>query len=124
MNRPRFDEVIHAPNRLRICAVLAPVAEAEFSTLREVLDVADPVLSKHLKVLERAGYVVLSKPTGRGRVRTWVSLTPAGRKAFASHVAELQRLTSAAALMDDASDGDPQPERAPPQAGLRMMTSR
>lgn len=91
---PRFDEVIHAPNRLRICAALAAVTEAEFATLRESLGVTDAVISKHLRVLQEAGYVTLTKPTGRGgRVRTWVSLTSAGRRAVAAHITELRRLT-------------------------------
>jgi len=95
--RPAFDEVIHAPNRLRICAALAAVTEAEFATLRELLDVSDAVLSKHLRVLKDAGYVTITKPTGGpGRVRTWVSLTRAGRRAFEAHVAELHRLTAPA----------------------------
>lgn len=98
MTSPLFDEVVHAPHRLRICAVLASVDKAEFATLRESLGVADSVLSKHLKVLVDAGYVVLDKPSGSGRVRTWASLTRAGRAAFAGHVAELQRLAAAADL--------------------------
>ncbi|WP_457208354.1 transcriptional regulator [Nocardioides sp. P5_C9_2] len=98
MTTARFDEVVHAPHRLRICAVLAAVDKAEFGTLRESLGVADSVLSKHLKVLVDAGYVVLDKPSGSGRVKTWASLTRAGRAAFAGHVAELQRLAAAADL--------------------------
>lgn len=94
MAKPRFDEIIHAPNRLRICATLAAVTEAEFATLRKSLGVSDPVLSKHLRTLQEAGYVTLTKPTGRGgRVRTWVSLTAAGRRALERHIAELHRLT-------------------------------
>ena len=95
MPRPVFDEIIHAPNRLRICAALSPVAEAEFATLQDTLGVADSVMSKHLKVLQAAGYVTLTKRTGSGRVRTWVSLTSAGRRAFRGHIAELQRLAAA-----------------------------
>jgi DNA-binding MarR family transcriptional regulator len=57
-----------------------------------LLGVADSVLSKHLKVLQDAGYVTLSKPTGRGRVKTWASLTPAGKRAYAAHVAALKKL--------------------------------
>ncbi|NJP52883.1 helix-turn-helix domain-containing protein [Streptomyces sp. SBST2-5] len=91
---PRFDEVIHAPHRLRICAALAAASETEFSVLRELLGVSDPVLSKHLRTLQDAGYVALTKPTGRGgRVRTWVGLTGKGRHALQAHVAELRRLT-------------------------------
>ncbi|GAA5043868.1 DNA-binding MarR family transcriptional regulator [Thermocatellispora tengchongensis] len=88
----RFDEVVHAPNRLRICALLAASSTAEFAVLRDILGVADSVLSKHLKVLQDAGYVAISKPTGRGRVKTWVSLTAEGRRAYAGHVQALKTL--------------------------------
>ncbi|OYO06348.1 transcriptional regulator [Enemella evansiae] len=90
-----FDEVIHAPHRLRITARLAQVDSMEFGALRDDLQVADSVLSKQLKVLTDAGYVTLDKPTGKGRVKTWARLTPAGRRAFEGHVAALQELVSA-----------------------------
>lgn len=96
---PLFDPVVHAPNRLQLCALLAAVDDAEFAVLREELGVSDSVLSKHLKVLEEAGYLTLAKSlvkrTGASRVRTRVSLTPAGRRAYAGHVAELRRLIAA-----------------------------
>ena len=90
-----LNEVIHAPNRLRICAFLSTVEQAEFGTLRDMLGVADSVASKQLKILEDAGYVKLTKPTGRGRVRTWVALTARGREAYAAHVAALKALIAA-----------------------------
>jgi len=91
---PRFDPVIHAPGRLQICAILSAADEAEFALLRDTIKVSDSVMSKHLKQLEEAGYVTLTKAAQDGRQRTWLSLTPAGRSAFAAHVAELQRLAS------------------------------
>ncbi|MFN3669264.1 MAG: transcriptional regulator [Brevundimonas sp.] len=93
-----FDAVIHAPGRLQICAVLSGVAEAEFALVRDALAVSDSVLSKHLKQLEAAGYVRLTKAAENGRQRTWISLTPAGRKAFAVHIAELQRMAGVTAV--------------------------
>lgn len=94
---PSFDPIIHAPGRLQICAILSGVDEAEFAMLRDALKVSDSVLSKHLKQLEEAGYVAVRKATLDGRQRTWLALTPAGRKAFAAHVAELQRLAATTA---------------------------
>jgi len=91
-----LNEVIHAPNRLRICAFLDGVGKAEFSVLRDMLGAADSVTSKHLKVLEDAGYVKLTKPTGSGRVKTWAELTPAGRRAYESHVVALKALIAGA----------------------------
>jgi DNA-binding MarR family transcriptional regulator len=92
---PRFDPVVHAPVRLRLCAMLAALDEADFSALRDALELSDSVLSKQLKVLAEAGYLVLTRATVASRVRTRVALTRAGRQAYAAHVAELQRLVSA-----------------------------
>lgn len=94
MTDARFDEVLHSPVRLQACAVMASATSVEFSVLRDALDVSESVLSKHLKQLDDAGYVKLEKASVEGRVRGWASLTPKGRKAFAAHVAELQRLAA------------------------------
>lgn len=95
MTRPRFDGLIHEPTRLQLCGLLVPVREVEFQTLRDALDIADSVTSKHLKALEEAGYVELRKRRPAvGRPRTWVALTDRGRDAFAGHLAELQRLAA------------------------------
>lgn len=92
---PRWDPVLHPPNHLRLCAMLAGVAEAEFGALRDALDVADPAMSKYVRALAQAGYVTTTKPRRPGgRPRTWVALTSAGRDAFRAHVAELQRLAA------------------------------
>ena len=92
MTKARLNTVIHAPNRLQICAFLMPLQEAEFQVLRDELDVSDSVLSKHLKQLEEAGYVTFRKGAVNGRQRMWASLTKAGRKAFSAHVEELTRI--------------------------------
>lgn len=92
-----FDDIVHAPHRLRICAMLADVDQVEFAVLRDGLGVADSVLSKQLKVLVDAGYVELQKPTGRGgKVRTWARLTKDGRGAFEGHLAALRRMVESA----------------------------
>ena len=69
MTVPAFDPVVHAPHRLQLCALLAPADEAEFAVLRDAVGVSDSVLSKHLRTLEEAGYVVVRKRTLGGRVR-------------------------------------------------------
>lgn len=89
---PRFDVTIHAPHRLKICAVLDTVNQAEFQVLRDATDVSESVLSKQVRVLEDAGYVKTSKRIRDGRVRTWASFTADGRRAYRSHIAELRRI--------------------------------
>lgn len=96
MTAPAFDEVIHAPNRLQICGMLAAVDAMEFSVVREALDVSDSVLSKHLKVLQGAAYVEVKKVRGGSYPRTWLSLTAEGRQAVAGHLAALRRIVAMA----------------------------
>lgn len=97
MTAPRFDAVVHAPLRLQMCAMLAAVDSVEFAAVRDELHISDSVLSKHVKVLEAAGYARVRKAVVSSRQRTWLALTPAGRRALAGHVAELQRLLAPAA---------------------------
>jgi DNA-binding MarR family transcriptional regulator len=88
-----FDELIHAPYRLRICSLLAAANAVEFGTLREGLGVSDSVLSKHLSSLSSAGYVRSSSAASvTHRRRLWVSFTPAGRLAFQEHVKALREI--------------------------------
>lgn len=92
MAEPALDPVIHAQLRLRIAAMLAVVDEAEFSKVRDSLQVSDSVLSKHVSALVEAGYVANRKTIGPGRRTTWLSLTKPGRKALDAHVAALRAL--------------------------------
>lgn len=99
-----FDDLIHAPIRLRICASLAPVQWAEFSHLKQNLKVADSVLSKHLKQLADAGYVEVERFTKLGRSHMRVSLTKLGRTAYVGHIAALREIT--AGMSDDTAEGE------------------
>lgn len=96
MSKAQLDTIIHAPKRLHLCAILAPLDEMEFQVLREELGVSDSVLSKHIKQLEDAGYVVLRKAAVNGRQRTWARLTGKGRKAFNSHIQALEEIAALA----------------------------
>ncbi len=95
---PRFDETIHSPVRLRICGLLRRVTELEFATVRDTLEISDSTLSKNIKVLGDAGYVVVRKESLAGRADarrlTWVALTDTGRRALEGHIAELARIAA------------------------------
>ncbi|MBY4131313.1 transcriptional regulator [Rhodococcus fascians] len=90
---PRFDAVVHAPVRLRVCGLLRRIDEIDFAVIRDTLQVSDASLSKHLKALSDAGYISLNKTASLSRSDarrvTWVKLTRVGRQAFDSHIAEL-----------------------------------
>ncbi len=102
MTAARFDEIVHAPNRLQICAILPAVTSADFATVRESLAVADSVLSKHVRVLHEAGYVDVHKSPCGPRIRTSLSLTRVGRAAYDGHVAALRAIVSNDRLPADA----------------------
>ncbi|TNY37796.1 transcriptional regulator [Thermomonospora catenispora] len=87
-----FNPVIHAPNRLRICALLSAADQAEFSFVQERLGVSASVLSKHVSVLMDAGYVKQTRAVRDTRQRVWLSLTKEGRSAYKAHVAALQAI--------------------------------
>ncbi|MEE6259827.1 transcriptional regulator [Plantactinospora sonchi] len=97
MTEPRFDELIHAPARLSLVALLAPADAVEFGYLRDQLGLSDSALSKHISALGAAGYVAVHKENrGRGVRRTWLALTDAGQTAFDGHVAALDRIVARA----------------------------
>ncbi len=96
MSRAGFDELIHAPLRLQICAMLAPVQSLPFAEVRDHLEVSDSVLSKHLSALAEAGYVEVARVRADSRSRRRVTLTRSGRAALQGHLAALQAIVTAA----------------------------
>ncbi len=87
-----LDETIHQRVRLGILALLLESRRADFSYLRDALELTDGNLSQHLRVLEEGGYVQLAKAFEGKKPRTWVSATAAGRAALASEVETLRTL--------------------------------
>ncbi len=96
MSEAAFDELIHAPLRLQICALLSPVRSLPFSDIRDSLEVSDSVLSKHLSALAGAGYVEVSRVRASSRSRRQVTLNGPGRAALRGHLAALQAIVVAA----------------------------
>ena len=90
-----LDPHLQAPARLRMMTMLTAVTEVEFATLRDNLEVADSVLSKHVSLLAGAGYVKSRKGTHAGRRTTWISITGQGRKVLQTHVAALREIIDA-----------------------------
>lgn len=88
----RLDDVVHQRTRLGVLTILAEVDSAAFTYLRDELGLSDGNLSRHLRVLEEAGLVAITK-TFKGRTPlTTVKATAAGRKALANHLAALQEM--------------------------------
>ena len=88
----QLDRVIHERGRLGIMSMLAASAELSFTELRDALEMTDGNLTTHMRTLQEAGYVSIAKTYRNRRPLTTVSLTPAGRRAFADYVALLERI--------------------------------
>ncbi len=99
MHDAHFDDIIHAPLRLRICGLLRPVDQLDFAVLRTALDVSDATLSKHIKTLVTAGYLVPSKTASADRSDArrvmWLSLSQPGKAAFDAHIRALKKIAGA-----------------------------
>jgi DNA-binding MarR family transcriptional regulator len=117
VSKAAFDELIHAPLRLQICAMLAPVQTLPFADIRDGLAVSDSVLSKHLSALAEAGYVNVSRVRANSRSRRQVTLTRPGRTALNGHLAALQAIVAAA-------EQDPAGERSSARARKRQRPGR
>ena len=92
---PDLDPVIHAQARLRVVSALSMLRDGDrltFPRLQEILKMTAGNLSVHLRKLEDAGYVEVTK-THHGRTpATLVQLTRRGRLAFEDYTAALKAL--------------------------------
>jgi DNA-binding MarR family transcriptional regulator len=88
----RLDEVVHQRHRLGILTVAAEARRVEFGYLRESLGLTAGNLSRHIAVLADAELIEVEKGYEGKRPRTWVSITPAGRKALAAEMKALAAL--------------------------------
>ena len=88
----RLDRVIHEKGRLAIMSMLAAAPDLSFTDLRDALAMTDGNLTTHVRTLQEAGYVSITKSYRKNRPLTTCSLTPAGRKAFAQYVNLLEQI--------------------------------
>lgn len=94
----RLERVIHEKARLGILTCLATRREGLlFSELKELCDLTDGNLNRHLKILAEAELVETWKGTRRGRSQTLCRLTEAGRERFVEYLGELERVVADAA---------------------------
>jgi DNA-binding MarR family transcriptional regulator len=90
--RHQLDDLIHSPVRLSIVALLASAEKAEFSFVRDTVEITDSALSKQISALENAGYVKVTKGFVGKRPRTWIALSKNGQKAYEKHLAALRAI--------------------------------
>jgi DNA-binding MarR family transcriptional regulator len=87
-----IDRVIHEKGRLAIMSMLAASAELSFTELREALEMTDGNLTTHIRTLQEAGYVSVTKSFHNKRPLTTCALTAQGKKAFTNYINLLERI--------------------------------
>ena len=87
-----LDRVIHEKGRMAIMSLLAASPDLSFTEMRDTLNMTDGNLSVHLRTLQEAGYVAVTKTFQDRRPLTTCSLTPAGRKSFAEYINLLEQI--------------------------------
>lgn len=88
----QLDRVIHEKGRMAIMSLLAANAELSFTEMREALSMTDGNLSVHLKTLQEAGYVAVTKSYQDRKPLTTCALTRPGRNAFTTYINLLEQV--------------------------------
>ena len=88
----QLDRVIYEKGRLAIMSMLAASPELSFTDLRDTLSMTDGNITTHIRTLQEAGYISVTKSFQNNRPLTTCSLTAAGRKAFTQYINFLERI--------------------------------
>ena len=91
---PNLDETIHQPTRLRIMTMLAAQGADDrvaYGYVQKELALTGGNLTIHLRKLEEASYVAITKEFIDSKPRTWIQTTEAGRKAYARYLENLRQ---------------------------------
>ena len=88
----QLDRVIHEKGRMGIMALLAASPELSFTEMRDTLQMTDGNLCVHLRTLQEAGYVAVTKTYRDRKPLTTYSLTEAGRSNFSRYIDLLEQI--------------------------------
>jgi DNA-binding MarR family transcriptional regulator len=87
-----LDRVIHEKGRMAIMSLLAATPELSFTDLKRMLNMTDGNLTTHIKTLQQAGYLAVTKSVLNNRPLTTCSLTASGRNAFQGYIDLLEQI--------------------------------
>jgi DNA-binding MarR family transcriptional regulator len=88
----QLDRVIHEKGRLAIMSMLAAAPSLSYTELRNTLQMTDGNLTAHVRTLQEAGYLAVTKAYQGGRPLTTFALTEVGRKAFVGYIDLLESI--------------------------------
>ncbi|MDR2841531.1 MAG: transcriptional regulator [Paludibacter sp.] len=78
--------------RLGIMSILSVNDFADFSTMKDLLDLTDGNLASHLKTLETAEYIRSTKQFIDRKPNTRYTITELGKSSFQQHLNALEKL--------------------------------
>ncbi len=87
-----LDKAFDNKIRLGIMSILSVNSRATFNQLKEELELTDGNLASHLKALEKAGYVSVTKTFNDRKPNTSYEITEAGKAAFERHLLALEEI--------------------------------
>ena len=88
----QLDRIIHEKGRLGIMSLLAAAPQLSFTEMRDTLNMTDGNITAHVRTLQEAGYIAVTKAFQGGRPLTTYAVTPAGRKAFTAYINLLEQI--------------------------------
>ena len=92
----QLDRVIHEKGRLAIMSLLAASPQLSFTELRDTLNLTDGNLTAHIRTLQEAGFVAVTKAFHESRPLTTFSLTSKGSRAFTAYIDLLEQVVQQA----------------------------
>lgn len=107
-----LDRVIHEKARLGLLTSLITHPKGLlFTDLKQLCDLTDGNLSRHLQILDQDGLVKIIKSIERNRPQTRCQITAEGRKRYMRYLNVLEQIVRDAA---DAERPSPSPRRLSP----------
>jgi DNA-binding MarR family transcriptional regulator len=99
-----LDRVIHEKARLSVLTSLVTHPKGlVFGDLKEMCGLTDGNLSRHLQVLEEAGFIDIQKGYDHNRPQTLCRITAQGRRRYLDYLQVLEQIVRDAATATDVS---------------------
>ncbi len=92
-----LNETIHQSTRLQLMTMLVSLPETDrlaYGFIQKTLGLTGGNLTTHLRKLEVADYLIITKEFQDSKPRTWIQATATGRNAFADYLSNLQKALS------------------------------
>ena len=87
-----INDLIHGRVRLAAMAYIAGAGDADFTAIKKAVNTSDGNMSVHLRKLENAGYLAVTKGYNERKPQTVYALTDSGRVAWQEYLEKMRQL--------------------------------